>query len=74
MVSAAMPKTGRRARVKNRSINVRLTEEVYDRLQRSTKADVPYPPTLTAIIERGIELALQELDERQTTRRKRATV
>lgn len=46
---------------KNRVITLRLSEETHAKLERSRNW-LPYKTTTTAIIERGIELALSELD------------
>lgn len=46
---------------KTKTLTVRLTDEVHARLQSAAKLG-PYEISLTTIVERGIELAAQELE------------
>jgi hypothetical protein len=47
-------------------IGFRLDAELVDRARLATDKDKnPYAPTLTQIVERGLELALRELDKKK---------
>ena len=46
---------------KHRTLTVRLSDEVSEKLDLASKLG-PYPVSLTAIVERGIELALREIE------------
>lgn len=47
-------------------VNARLPDELYARLEKATdKSKNPYAPSKTSIIERGVELALKELEKRK---------
>lgn len=52
--------------MKNRQIGIRLSDEMAARLDRATDRNRdPYAPTMTQLVERGIELALKELERRK---------
>lgn len=54
---------------KTKTITIRLTEESYGRLRRAAdRTKDPYAPAITAIAERGIELALRELEKKKRPR------
>lgn len=57
---------------KSSTLTVRLTDTVRDELERASKSG-PYPTSLTAIVERGIILAVAELDEMAAHARKPST-
>lgn len=51
--------------VKVKSITVRLDDELLKRVQHATdRRRDPYAPNLTQLVERGLELALQEMAKR----------
>lgn len=48
------------------TVSFRLDEELLDRLRKATvESRSPFAPSMTAVIERGIELALRELEKRR---------
>lgn len=49
-------------RAKGATLTIRLTDELKARIDRASET-MPYRPTITAIAERGFELALKELEE-----------
>jgi len=49
------------AAAKSETITVRLSPEVREKMETVRNA-MPYKPTVTVIIERGIELALAEIE------------
>lgn len=52
--------------MKTRQIGIRLSNELADRLDKATdRIRDPYAPTTTQLIERGLELALKELERRK---------
>ena len=44
------------------TLTIRLKPEIRARLEE-VRASMPYQPTITAIVERGISLALDELEK-----------
>lgn len=46
---------------KRSTLTIRLTQETRDRLE-AAQSKLPYDISITSIIERGIELAAQEID------------
>lgn len=46
------------------TLTIRLKPEIRARLEE-VRAAMPYQPTITAIVERGISLALDELERMQ---------
>jgi len=51
---------------KSYQIGIRISEELKRRLDRATDRKLdPYAPTLSQIVEHGIELALAELEKRR---------
>ena len=51
---------------KSIQIGIRISEELKKRLDRATSRERdPYAPTLTQVVERGLELALKEFEERR---------
>ena len=57
---------------KTHQISVRITTKLYDRLQAVTdQVTDPYATSLSRIIERGIVLALQELEAMRAGERPR---
>jgi predicted DNA-binding protein len=44
------------------TLTIRLSQEQRDRLDE-LRVSIPYAPTITTIVQRGIELAAMELEE-----------
>lgn len=56
--------------MKKVQLGIRISDEMYGRLATATdRALNPYAPTMTQIVERGVELALRELKNVPTGRR-----
>ena len=54
-----------------KQLNARLSDEMWKRLQKAAdKKTNPYAPSMTQIVQRGIDLALQELEESSTLTKK----
>jgi predicted transcriptional regulator len=46
--------------------SIRIRDELAEKLERATdRSRNPYAPTKTAVFERGLELALKELERRK---------
>ena len=43
-------------------LSVRIRKTLYDRAHAHTQSTAPYTPSLSEIIDRGLELAVAELD------------
>lgn len=49
-------------RSKTCSLTIRLSQEQRDRLD-ALRTSIPYAPSITTIVQRGLELAAMELEE-----------
>lgn len=47
---------------KTSTLSLRISDDLRQRIDRASET-MPYKPTLTAMVERGLEMALLELEE-----------
>lgn len=51
--------------MEKRLISVRVPTSLYTRVQNILTQKAPYNPTITQVVERGLELACKELEKKQ---------